>query len=100
MMARGTGRPVTVASRVTTGSEVQLVKLTYSSTLSKEATAFGFGIHQFANKVGSLVLGWNHQTRSDYLFVVSRLMKIQLMMTRKMGHGPGRCARQRYRQTI
>ena len=24
----------------------------------KEATAFGFGIHQFANKVCSLVLGW------------------------------------------
>ena len=48
-------------------------------------------LHQFANKVGSLqvVLGWNRQTRSDYLFVVSRLM---LMMTRR-GTGPGgQCA--------
>ena len=48
----------------------------------------------FANKVGSLqvVLGWNSQTRSDYLFVVSTLlMKIRLMMARKTGHagGPG-----------
>ena len=48
-------------------------------------------LHQFANKVGSLqvVLGWNRQTSSDYIFVVSRLMKIRLMMTRKRGTGPG-----------
>ena len=47
-------------------------------------------LHLFANKVGSpqVVLGWNRQTRSDYLFVVSRLMKIWLMMTRR-GTGPG-----------
>ena len=59
-------------------------ELYHSSTIDierhKEAAAFGF------------VLGWNRQTRSDYLFVISRLMKIRLMMTRKTGHGPGRCA--------
>ena len=86
-------RPNDIAQKWEFASE-----LYHSSTIDierhKDAAAFGFGIHQFANNVGSLqfVLGWNRQTRSDYLFVVSRLMKIRLILTRKTGHWPGRCA--------